>query len=161
MGYRSDFALIINTHDKADEVWDKLEDYVNDPGREQETRSLLEEMMIHACVDKTDSVIEFRDSGWKLWRWDDLLMELEDMFGEDPEIDIASIRLGEECDDNDIRHGNYTYVYMMRDIDIDRCDVPPAPKTMDDEKTPVIPKVICQCPMTWMGIAHTESCPER
>jgi len=157
MGYRSDWRIAFNTHHKAKHVKDMLGDFVtNNPSHY--VSPLLEEMLQLAISHEDDSLFVLEETGWKLVYWDELVSVLHDMFDDDPEVDFASIRLGEDCDDNEINHGNHTYVYMCRDMSDTDFDPVPAVLVVK-QRAPG--KKVCDCPMSIHGILHTDDCQDK
>lgn len=162
MGYRSDWRIVFNTRHKAQHVEQTLKDYVA-LSPDTETKSLLVEML-NVVVSRTENTLVMEDSGWKLWGWDELLNTFENMFGDDPEIDIASIRLGEDPADNDIRYGDYTHIYICRAIDDTYLDdVPASPG--DHGACVIAPpdSTLCACPLDQLmrGDGHNTGCGEQ
>lgn len=157
MGYRSDWKIVFNTYKKTDHVLNCLKDFVVNNSH-HEAASLLEEMLAEAIQYQDKNELHLGDEGWKLYSWECALGVIGDLFDDDPEVDFASVRLGEEHDDNDVRCGDDTYLYIYRGIgDV---DVSPVDQFVPQEKIKLT-KETCDCPCTIHGIIHTENCPEK
>ena len=162
MGYRSDWRIVFNTRNKAQVVWDTLHDYVVNNDQQDPVVSLLSEIMDDADYQNQDAnLLEYSGDFWKMHAWDELIHELECMFEHDPEIDFAAIRLGEDHNDNEIRYGSHTRIYMVRSIgDADMADVPEAATKPIAQEAPEPAK--CRCSINDIMLrGHDADCPER
>lgn len=157
MGYCNDWRIAFNTHHKTKHVKNMLSDFVTN-NQSHCVVPLLEEMLQLAISFEDDSLFVLEETCWKLDYWNELISVLHDMFDDDPEVDFASIRLGEDCNDNEIGYGDYTYVNVYRDMsDTDFHPVPAVPTV--EQQVPV--KEVCDCPMSIHGVLHTDDCPDK
>jgi len=144
MGYRSDWKLVFNTAGKADEVMRWL---IQEASSGSNYASMVEEMIKIAVVHQDDDIIEFADSSWKLWGWNDFMCAIENKWGTDDEVDFAWATIGENADDVETCPGEWTYVYIERYISY--TDLSPVPKlerkgSMETEAKPR-PPLKCTC----------------
>lgn len=165
MGYRSDWKIVFNTRKKTDHVVSTIQEYIkNNIGSpnnaESELAHYFRDMM--GCISYRDeSILELKDTSWKFYMWDEVNITLNEMFDENPDVDFATCRLGEDVDDNDYRFGDYTYVYINRSIgDVDYY---PLPEVEDDQSQPVSAVGTCKCDLHQImrGEGHDDGCPEK
>jgi len=127
MGYRSEWKLAIAaaTKQKLNEMLKWMLDYSTNGNIDEESRDIMEFILGYE-VARSDECVEFEESSTKCYSpWDSVLQDIFEKCEEDPELDVAYARLGEEQDDNEIRQGDWTYVYIERRIsDIDYGGVP-------------------------------------
>lgn len=160
MGYRSDIQLVINTSsaEKAQEVADALYLYGHggNPGS-----SLMLEMLNKARQFYNAEVIHLEAQSWKVPEWDSMITDILVILGEDPEVDVAWVRIGEETTDLDMCAGDYTWPSITRMLDAPcMVDVP----RQDSPLVPTVPvQTKCQCDMHQLmrGEGHDLGCPER
>ena len=127
MGYRSDWKLAINaaTNEKLIKTIQWMEDYSKDTSINEDCREIME--FILSCEEaRGDTYVEFYETYTKCYNpWDSVIQDIFDHAEEDEELDAAYARFGEESDDNDVRNGSWTYVYIERSLsDVDYCDIP-------------------------------------
>ena len=127
MGYRSEWKLAISatTNTKLLEFIQWMSDYEKDASKSVSAADCMRWILFNE-VDRSNTTVEFEDQSTKCsFDWDSVISDIIDRADNDEELDSAYARIGEECDDNDVRQGDYTYVYINRSIsDIGYCDIP-------------------------------------
>ncbi|KKL65414.1 hypothetical protein LCGC14_2155260 [marine sediment metagenome] len=118
MGYESEWklAIVASTNTKLSEFIQWMEDYVNDTLKAFDARDCMQ--CILACeVARWKTAIEFGGSGTECGAyWNSVIYDIRIRAKGDKELDSAYARTGEDFDDNDLRHGDHTSVYIHRRI---------------------------------------------
>ena len=154
MGYRTDWKLIFNTAGKADEVMQWFKDFAAQYSSTQ-CGQLMQEMLDYAVLHQDSDVIEFAETSWKLYSWDDVICAIREKWDDDEEVDFAYATIGEECDDVDYCSGEWTYAYIERYIG--DFDLSPVPKIQQNMEAEAKPKPPLKCTCGGFG-AHSDWC---